>query len=160
MRLTPLGVDRRRHLARLTRLALLGTAIATLAAPASARVTQVVIKTVESPAFGGKTFGEVGAYERVSGQIVGEVDPKDRRNEVIVDIDLAPKSPNGTVSYTTDFQILRPIDRSKQNHRLLFEITNRGRTNALGMFNDSPSGNDVTTAGDPGNGFLMRQAMS
>ena len=97
MRLTPLGVDRRRHLARLTRLALLGTAIATLAAPASARVTQVVIKTVESPAFGGKTFGEVGAYERVSGQIVGEVDPKDRRNAVIVDIDLAPKSPNGTV---------------------------------------------------------------
>ena len=47
MRLTPLGVDRRRHLARLTRLALLGTAIATFAAPASARVTQVVIKTVE-----------------------------------------------------------------------------------------------------------------
>ena len=154
MPLPPLGEF---HHRRLGRLALLSTALVAFAEPASARVTQVVIKTVESPAFGGKTFGEVGAYERVSGQIVGEVDPKDRRNAVIVDIDLAPKSPNGTVSYTTDFQILRPIDRSKQNHRLLFEITNRGRTNALGMFNDSPSGNDVTTAGDPGNGFLMRQ---
>ena len=117
-----LGVDRHRRLAR---FALLGTAIVAFAAPASARVTQVVIKTVESPAFGGKTFGEVGAYERISGQIVGEVDPKDRRNAVIVDIDLAPKNPNGTVSYTTDFQILRPVDRSKQSHRLLFEITQR-----------------------------------
>jgi hypothetical protein len=73
----------------------------------------VVIKTVESPAFGGKTFGEVGAYERISGQIVGVVDPKDRRNAVIVDFGLAPKNPNGTVSYTTDFQILRPIDRGQ-----------------------------------------------
>jgi len=149
-----LGVDRHRRLAR---FALLGTAIVAFAAPASARVTQVVIKTVESPAFGGKTFGEVGAYERISGQIVGEVDPKDRRNAVIVDIDLAPKNPNGTVSYTTDFQILRPVDRSKQNHRLLFEITQRGRTNALEMFNDSKTVNDVIAAGDPGNGFLMHQ---
>ena len=149
-----LGVDRHRRLAR---FALLGTAIVAFAAPASARVTQVVIKTVESPAFGGKTFREVGAYERISGQIVGEVDPKDRRNAVIVDIDLAPKNPNGTVSYTTDFQILRPVDRSKQNHRLLFEITQRGRTNALEMFNDSKTVNDVIAAGDPGNGFLMHQ---
>jgi hypothetical protein len=154
MRQPSLGVV---HHHRLTALALLGTALVTFTAPASARVTQVVIKTVESPAFGGKTFGAVGAYERISGQIVGEVDPKDRRNAVIVDIDLAPKNANGTVSYSTDFQVLRPIDRSKQNHRLLFEITNRGRTNALEMFNDSPTVNDVTTAGDPGNGFLMRQ---
>ncbi len=157
MRLPPLHVVHHRPARPFMGLALAGTALLALTPPASARVTQIVIKTVESPAFGGKTFGDVGAYERVSGQIVGEVDPKDRRNAVIVDIDHAPRNPNGSVSYATDFQILRPVDRSKQNHRLLFEITNRGRTNAIEMFNDSQTGNDVATAGDPGNGFLMRQ---
>jgi Alpha/beta hydrolase domain len=138
-------------------LALIGIAAVSCAPAAQARVTQVVIKTVESPTFGGRAFGTVGQYERISGQIIGEVDPGDRRNAIIVDIALAPRNPNGTVTYSTDFQILRPIDRSKGNHRLLYEITNRGRTNALETFNDSPIGNDVETSGDAGNGFLMRQ---
>ncbi|HEY3642581.1 MAG TPA: alpha/beta hydrolase domain-containing protein [Xanthobacteraceae bacterium] len=138
-------------------LALIGIALVGCAPAANARVTQIVIKTVESPAFGGRAFGTVGPYERISGQIIGEVDPSDRRNAIIVDIGLAPKNPNGTVSYSTDFQILRPIDRAKGNRRLLYEITNRGRTNALEMLNDSQTGNDVDTAGDAGNGFLMRQ---
>jgi hypothetical protein len=140
-----------------TRLAFIGIALLSLAPAAQARVTQVVITTVESPAFGGRAFGSVGQYERISGHIIGEVDPNDRRNAIIVDIGLAPKNPNGTVNYSTDFQFLRPIDRAKGNRRLLYEITNRGRTNALEMFNDSPAPNDVETSGDAGNGFLMRQ---
>jgi Alpha/beta hydrolase domain len=139
------------------RLALIGVAIMSCAGAAQARVTQVVIKTVESPTFGGRAFGTVGQYERISGQIIGEVDPNDRRNAIIVDIGLAPRNPNGTVTYSTDFQILRPVDRAKGNRRLIYEITNRGRTNSLEMFNSSPTGNDVTTSGDAGNGFLMRQ---
>ena len=134
------------------------TGAALYSAPAAqARVTQVVITATESPTFGGKSFGAVGQYERISGQIVGEVDPKDPVNAVIVDIDLAPKNPNGTVTYSTDFQILRPIDRTKGNKRLLYEITNRGRTNVLETLNDSKTGNDTATSGDAGNGFLMRQ---
>jgi hypothetical protein len=140
-----------------TGLALIGIALMSVAPAAQARVTQIVIKTVESPTFGGRAFGTVGQYERISGQVIGEVDPNDRRNAVIVDIGLAPKNPNGTVSYSTDFQILRPIDRTKANRRLLYDITNRGRTNALDFFNGSPTNNDVDTAGDAGNGFLMRQ---
>ncbi len=157
MRLHP-GASIRHDLTRgSARFALIGIALMCWAGAANARVTQIVIKTVESPAFGGKTFGAVGAYERISGQVIGEVDPNDRRNAVIVDIALAPKNPNGTVTYSTDFQILRPIDRAKGNRRMLYEITNRGRTNALEMLNDSPTGNDVNTSGDAGNGFLMRQ---
>jgi hypothetical protein len=127
------------------------------ASSAQARVTQVVIKATESPTFGGKSFGAVGQYERISGQIVGEVDPNDPVNAVMVDIGLAPKNPNGTVTYSTDFHILRPIDRTKGNKRLIYEITNRGRTNVLETLNDSKTGNDTTTSGDAGNGFLMRQ---
>src|SRR5215475_11198129 len=127
------------------------------APPVQARVTQVVITKTESPTFGGRNFGAVGPYERISGQIIGDVDPKDPLNASIVDIDLAAKNPNGTVTYSTDFQILRPVDRTKGNKRLIYEITNRGRTNALEMLNDSKTGSDVESSGDAGNGFLMRQ---
>ena len=136
-------------------LAVIGGA-ALAATSAGARVTQVVIKQTESPAFGGQTFGAVGAYERISGQIIGEVDPKDPTNAIIVDIGLAQRNANGMVPYATDFQILRPVDRAKGSKRLLYEITNRGRTNALGHLNDSKEENDVTKSGDAGNGFLMR----
>ena len=139
------------------RVALTGLALIGFAPAAQARITQIVIKTVESPTFAGRVFGAAGAYERISGQVIGEVDPADPHNAGIVDIGLAPKNPNGTVSYSTDFQILRPVDRAKGNRRLLYEITNRGRTNALQILNDSPTANDVTTSGDAGNGFLMRQ---
>src|ERR1700726_4268101 len=84
------------------------------AAPsAQARVTQLVITATESPTFGGKSFGSVGQYERISGQVVGEVDPNDPVNGIIVDIGLAQKNPDGMVPYATDFQILRPVDRTK-----------------------------------------------
>src|SRR5260370_542647 len=127
-------------------------------APAvQARVTKVVIAKTESPTFGGKSFGAVGPYERISGQIIGEVDPKDPRNAIIIDVGLAPKNPNGTVTYSTDFQILRPLDRTRGNKRLIYEITNRGRTNVLGTLNDSKTENDVESSGDAGNGLLMRQ---
>ncbi|HLK83081.1 MAG TPA: alpha/beta hydrolase domain-containing protein [Xanthobacteraceae bacterium] len=126
-------------------------------APVQARVTQIIITQTESPTFGGRNFGAVGAYERISGQIIGEVDPRDPLNAIIVDIGLAPKNPNGTVTYSTDFQILRPVDRAKGNKRLIYEITNRGRTNVLGTLNDSKTENDVESSGDAGNGFLMRQ---
>jgi Alpha/beta hydrolase domain len=131
------------------------------AAPAAqARITQVVITATESPAFGGKSFGAVGRYERISGHVVGEVDPHEPRNAIIVDIGLAPVNAGGMVTYSTDFQLLRPVERRNGNRRLLYEITNRGRTNALEMLNDSRTGNDVATSGDAGNGFLMRQGYS
>src|SRR5579864_8402128 len=139
--------------------ALVPIGIALLAAvpAAQARVTQVTITATEQPAYGGKSFGDVGPYERISGRISGEVDPKDPLNAIIVDIGLAPVNARGMVEYSTDFQILRPVDHTKGNKRLLYEITNRGRTNALGTLNDSRTESDVKSSGDPGNGFLMRQ---
>jgi hypothetical protein len=139
-------------------LSLAGAALC--GAPAQARVTQVVISKVEKPAYGGRSFGAAGPYERISGSIVGEVDPDDPANAVIVDIGLAPKNANGTVTYATDFQILRPVDRTKGNGRLLYDLTNRGRATALETLNDSPAGNDTLSAGDAGNGFLMRHGFT
>jgi hypothetical protein len=152
----------RRH--AMTRTTLLATTslfafAAAIAVPAAqARVKEIVI-TATAPAFDGQSFGAAGPYERVSGHIVGEVDPADPRNAVIVDLDLAPRNSNGTVGYMSEFQILRPVARGRAT-RLLFEVTNRGRTNALELLNDAHTGNDVTTAGEAGNGFLMRQGFA
>ncbi|HKW52936.1 MAG TPA: alpha/beta hydrolase domain-containing protein [Stellaceae bacterium] len=128
-----------------------------IVSPASARVTQMTITAVESPTFGGASFGSVGQYERIEGTISGAVDPDNRLNAVIVDIEHAPRNANGTVSYSADFQIIRPIDLGKGNHRILFDLPNRGGPLGLSTFNDSRPGNNTTTAGSPGNGFLMNQ---
>ena len=140
-----------------TCVTLIGIGLLGVAPVANARVTQINITETEAPTFGGATFGSVGQYERIEGTITGEVDPKDPLNAVIVDIDRAPKNTNGTVGYTATFQILRPIDLNKGNHRVIFELPNRGRTNVLGIFNDSQTANTTTSSGDPGNAFLMNQ---
>src|SRR5216683_4087285 len=139
-------------------LSLIGIASLGFVPVANARVTQIIIANTEAPTFeNNPSFGSVGQYERIGGTITGEVDPQDPLNAIIVDIDRAPKNANGTVGYTASFQILRPMDLSKGNHRVIFELPNRGRTNVLGLFNDSGTPNTTTSSGDPGNAFLMNQ---
>jgi hypothetical protein len=138
-------------------LTLLGMSVIGLEPTAYARVTQINITTTEAPTFGATSFGSVGQYERIEGIITGEVDPNNPQNAVIVDLDLAPKNANGTVGYTATLQILRPLDLKRGNHRVIFELPNRGRTNVLGIFNDSITPNTTTSSGDPGNAFLMNQ---
>ena len=125
---------------------------------AEADVTRLVIARVESPTFEGVSFGAVGQYEKLVGRAFGEVDPNDPRNAVIVDIALAPRNARGMVEYSTDIYILRPVAPDRGNHRLFFEVNNRGNFFSLGRMNDAGTGgNDPTTAADAGNGFLLRQ---
>lgn len=140
------------------RIAVLVAGAVTLGAapPASARVTHMTITATESPTYGGASFS-AGQYERIEGTITGEVDPNDPQNAVIVDIEHAPRNANGTVGYSADFQILRPVDLSKSNHRVLFELPNRGRALVLGTLNDGKAGSTTVSSGDSGNGFLMNQ---
>jgi len=126
--------------------------------PLQARITRVEISRVESPTFEGAEFGGAGKYEKLAGRAFGEVDPADPRNALIVDIKLAPKNDRGMVEYSTDVYILRPVDPAKRNHRVFFDINNRGGSRAIETFNDAKGGiNDPSKAADVGNGFLMRQ---
>ena len=140
---------------------MLFVSIAVLATPllAEAHITRIDIIRVESPTFEGTSFGEVGPYEKLVGRAFGEVDPRDPRNAVIADINLAPRNARGMVEYSTDVYILRPVDRSKGNHRIFFEINNRGNNFSFGLLNNASAAvvNDPTTAVEVGNGFLMRQ---
>ena len=126
-----------------------------------ARITQIKITRIESPTFDGRAFGNVGPYEKLAGHVEGELDAADPHNSVITDLALAPRNANGKVAYATDIMILRPVDRSKGNHKVWYELTNRGGVLAFSQFNDaSGGGNDPTQAADAGNGFLMRQGYS
>src|SRR5207248_2810236 len=66
----------------------------------SAGITRLEISQVESPAFDGRAFGEVGPYEKLVGRVFGQVDPNDPRNSVIVDLDQAPRNAAGMVEYS------------------------------------------------------------
>ena len=145
-------------LCSLARLALiLVFELGVMARPASAHVTQITINTVESPTYGGQSFGAVGTYTRISGTFTGKLDPRDPHNAVIVDIDKAPRDAQGLVTYTADFQILKPTNLALGNHRTVLELPNRGGALIMGTLNDSPAGNTMLSAGSPGDGFLMNE---
>ena len=128
---------------------------------AEARITRIDIKRTESPTFEGRSFGSVGPYEKIVGRAYGELNPSDPRNAAIVDVARAPRNARGMVEYDTDIFILKPLNLASSNHRLWFEVNNRGNLPALAQLNDATTGgNDPTAATDVGNGFLMRQGYS
>src|SRR6476661_3858241 len=98
------------------------------AVAASAQVTRLEIAT-QAPVSGGP-FGRAGAYENIRGRIHGEVDPADRRNRIIQDLDLAPRNQNGKVEYVATFALMKPVDGSKASGVLLYSVVNRGNGDA------------------------------
>ena len=129
--------------------------------PAEARIVQVTIDKVE-PFAPGTSFGTVGAYERVVARAKGELDPADPRNAGIVNLDKAPRNAAGRVEYETDLFLLRPVDATKGNRKIIYEVNNRGRKFLLNWILDAPTQaagalNDPKEAKDAGNGLLFRQ---
>ena len=94
---------------------------------AQARITKIQIQTAPNTiAFGGYSFPGVGQYEVITGIATGEVNPNSLQNSVITDIKLAPVNGNGNVIYQHNFYILKPVDLSKGNHKMMYEPPNRG----------------------------------
>jgi hypothetical protein len=121
---------------------------------AEARVTKI---TAEPPVvIDLPLFGATGAYLKITGSFEGELDPADRRNAVITDIDLAPKV-GGKVRYKSTFAILRPQSLAAGNHEILYDFGNRGQKHIIEWFNDATPADDPKEAKDFGNGWLMRQ---
>lgn len=130
-------------------------ALAAGAPPADARITRIEIARVESPAFGGASFGSVGTYDKLVGRAFGEVDPRAPENAGIQDIELAPRNAHGMVEYAMDVYILAPHDPARGNATILYEAVNRGNKLMPGLFNfGAVGGNEPTDAGD---GFLQSQ---
>ena len=137
---------------RLLRLALQAALLVSIVPVfANAEVSRVEIVSRRDVA-GGRSFGSAGPYERISGKLYFLIDPANKRNQVIADLDKAPRNAAGKIELSADLVIFKPRDPSKGNGIALFDIVNRGAGVALPAF-DGPAGK--TPDGEAGNGFLL-----
>ena len=118
-------------------------------------VVRLEIKT-RQPLADGREFGDVGSYQQFDGTAHFAVDPAHRLNRAVTDINLAERGRDGLVHFTADVRILAPADQARGNHRLLFDVPNRGNRLALATFNGVPRPINPAAPTDAGNGFLMR----
>tara|TARA_R110000824_G_scaffold288508_2_gene476479 strand:+ start:47599 stop:49320 length:1722 start_codon:yes stop_codon:yes gene_type:complete len=120
--------------------------------PASQALAEVTAYEVSSrqPYANGESFGDVGAYEEISGRLYYEIDPAKAQNQIIVDLQLAPLNARGMVEMVGDFQIIAPLNPQRGNGIALVDIPNRGNRMSL-RFNQ---GSTNQSAGD---GYLMQE---
>jgi Alpha/beta hydrolase domain len=119
-------------------------------------ITRIIVEKKELFA-DGHEFAVTGAYETLVGTLHGEVDPKNRLNKVIVNLDKAPRNKKGGVEYQSDFCILKPLDMARGNGKVFFDAPNRGSKRIVAFLNDAPATNNPSTLEHAGNGFLMDQ---
>ncbi|MSP40230.1 MAG: hypothetical protein EXR70_17210 [Deltaproteobacteria bacterium] len=124
----------------------------------SAEITKLVIDKREAFA-NGHEFGVSGAYEKIRAKVYGEVDPKSKHNKIIVNLDKAPKNGRGRVEYSMDVFILKPMDLTRGNQTIYYDVVNRGNQ-ALRVNFGAERSNDPTTLAHAGDGFMMRQGYS
>src|SRR5947208_3839883 len=92
------------------------------------------LRSLRAGAAGGRSFGSAGGYERLAGKIYFLIDPANKRNQVVTDLDKAPKNSAGKIEMSADLVIFKPRDPSRGNGIALFDIVNRGGTVALNVF--------------------------
>jgi hypothetical protein len=134
-------------------LALVAIITSTWATPAAARVVQLEVQK-RTPFNGARTFGAVGPYERLEGLVRFEVDPADPLNVIIVNLDKAPRNARGRVEFSTDFVILKPVDPSRGNHKILYGVNNRGNNLEIDAHSYPAFGTDPPI--EFGDGFLFK----
>jgi Alpha/beta hydrolase domain len=109
----------------------------------------------KTPFAGGVSFGNTGPYERLLGTASFAIDPNEKDLPFIIDLNLAPRNPEGLVEFKTILDIVKPADLSRGNRRLLFDFSNRGGRGAFTRLNDG-GGPDLSKESYAGNGFLNR----
>jgi hypothetical protein len=111
------------------------------------------------PFAAGVRFGEAGDYEKIRGIAHFALDPLIPANARIVDLKHAPRDANGSVVFSSEFILLRPV--RARGASLIYDVNNRGGIAILGQVNGrSAANNDPTTAADAGDGFLMRHGFT
>src|SRR6202790_5265280 len=124
-----------------------------------AEVTRVEISSRQD-VLGGKSFGTVGAYEKLTGKVYFPVVPENPHNRIVADIDKAPRNAQGKVELSADLFILKPKDPTRANGVLLFDVVNRGNKALLPVFDHAKGSADPETEADFGDGLLLRQGFT
>lgn len=140
-------------------ISLLVVLVLLLVAVGDARVVRVVIDSRQD-VLAGRSWGDVGAYERLTGRVFFEFDPIDPANTGIVGLALAPRNERGLVEAWANFMILRPKDPTRGADIALLEVSNRGGKASLGYFNAASFSRDPEDEEHFGDGFLMRQGLT
>src|SRR4030095_3472287 len=122
----------------------------------SAEVSRVKI-TARRELGGGRSFGYTRPHEQIVGKLYFAVDPTNKRNLVIADLDKAPKNGAGKIELSADLVILKPRDANKGNGIALFDIVNRGRGVAFAKFNVQGTANGAAAPDEYGDGFLLNR---
>ena len=124
-------------------------------APLLARVSRLEI-TSRTDLLNGKTFGDAGAYERITGRVYFLLPVTNPHNLRIVDLEKAVNLKDGEVEFSAEFIVVRPKDPKKTNGSLLLEVPNRGRARIIGLVD----GGDWNLAGDAGDAWLLRNGFT
>ena len=93
--------------------------------PGEARVTRIAVNTPLDPD-PALTTGAPFPIKRITGRAFGELDPRDSRNSIIQDIQLAPRNANGNVEYQATFQLIVPSDPANMSGLMWHDVPNRG----------------------------------
>ena len=64
------------------------------------------------------------------------VDPDEKDLPFVCDMEFAPRNADGLVEFKAVLDIVKPVDMSKSNRKLLFDFSNRGGRGAFTRLND------------------------
>ena len=128
-------------------------------APAHAEVVRIEVKS-RADVLAGRPFGAAGPYEKLAGTIYFAVDPRHPVNQIITDIDKAPKNAAGKVEFSSDFYMLKPKDHRRGNGTLLHEVSNRGGKGMVRFFNLADGSLDPQKEAELGDGFLLQRGFT
>ena len=109
----------------------------------------------KSPFAGGVAFGDTGPYERWLGTVSFAIDPNEGDLPFVCDLEFAPRNPDGLVEFKAVLDIVKPVDLSRGNRKLLFDFSNRGGRGAFTRLNDGGGDCAQTSAGGLGHGLRI-----
>lgn len=136
-------------------VAFLSLIVALTVVPLNARVIRVEVAS-RYDVLNGKTFGDAGAYERITGRVYFSLPVSNPHNQRIVDLGNAVNLKNGEVQFSSDFIAVRPKDARKSNGSMILQVPNRGRGYIIGTVD----GGDWDLANDAGDAWLLRNGFT
>jgi hypothetical protein len=120
-----------------------------------AKVVRVEVAS-RSDVLNGKAFGDVGAYQRITGRVYFSLPVANPHNRGIVDLDKAVNLKDSEVEFSANFIAVCPKDASKGNGSMILEVPNRGRGRILALVD----GGDWDVASDAGDAWLLRSGFT
>jgi hypothetical protein len=131
---------------------LLATSIVLMALAQSARAEVVRIDI--------RRRDDAGTYERVIGRVHFAVDPANRANRGIADLDQVPTDPRGLVEFSGDVLFFRPKNAGQTRGTVFLEVVNRGRDQSLAIMSGADQRDLRPESWELGDRFLLDQGFT